>query len=62
MAFGLGAETLADLLDSRLSVCAFLLAQLADEGKADPSPLSLRLIGSSLLAWRAIECDATDVA
>lgn len=49
---------LEGLLERRLSLCAFLAAQLADEGRAEPSPLSLRLIGSSLLLCRAIECDA----
>lgn len=46
---GLGAEILAGLLDLRLSTCEFLVAQLAVEGRADPSPLSLRLIASSRL-------------
>lgn len=44
---GLEADTLAGLLDLLLSVCAFFAAQLADEGSAEPSPLSLRLIASS---------------
>ena len=43
---GLDAAMLAGLLDL-LSLCAFLAAQLADEGSADPSPLLLRLIVSS---------------
>ncbi len=45
---------LAGLLDRLLPFCAFFAAQLADEGRADPSPLSLRLIASSL----AVCCDA----
>jgi len=46
-AIGLGAAMLVCLLDLLLSLCVFLAAQLADEGSADPSPLSLRLISSS---------------
>lgn len=57
---GLGADTLAGLLDLLLSFGAFLAAQLAEEGSAEPSPLSLLLIASSRLACRAIECDAAD--
>ena len=51
---GLEAATLAALLDFVLSFCAFFAAQLADEGSADPSPLSLRLMASS----RATACGA----
>ena len=47
---GLGVDMLAGLLDLRLSVATFLAAQLAVVGKADPSPLSLRLIASSRTA------------
>ena len=59
---GLGAETLAGLLDPLLSTCTFFLPQLADDGSAEPSPLSLRLMGSSRLPWRAMDCDVVDTA
>ena len=54
---GLEAATLAGLLDFVLSFCAFLAAQLAEEGSADPSPLSLRLMASS----RAAACGAAEL-
>lgn len=44
---------LAGLLDPLLSTCTFFLPQLAEDGSAEPSPLSLRLMGSSRLPWRA---------
>ena len=47
---GLEAAMLAGLLDLLLSFCVFFVAQLAEEGKAEPSPLSLRLIASSWVA------------
>lgn len=57
MTTGLEAATLAGLLDFVLSFCEFLAAQLAEEGSADPSPLSLRLIASS----RATACEAAEM-
>ena len=59
---GLGADMLAVLLDLLLSFCTFLVAQLAVEGSAEPSPLSLLLIVSSRLPCRPIECDAAETA
>ena len=50
---GLGVATLGGLLDFLLSFCAFFAAQLAEEGRAEPSPLSLRLIASS----RTADCE-----
>lgn len=58
---GLGAATLAGLLDFRLSVGAFLAAQLAEDGSAEPSPLSLRLIASSWVPLLGTGCDAADM-
>lgn len=59
---GLGADTLVGLLDLLLSFCTFFVAQLALEGRAEPSPLSLLLMASSRLPCRAIECDAAETA
>jgi len=56
---GLDAARLAGLLDILLSFCEFLAAQLADDGRAEPSPLSLRLIASPCATLLVPDCDGT---
>jgi len=50
---GLDSAALAALLGLRLRFCVPRFAQLADDGSADPSPLS----EPSLLASRTMGCD-----
>lgn len=58
---GLGAATLAGLLDFLLSFCAFLAAHVAEDGKPGPSPLSLRLIDSARATDMGTGYDTADV-
>lgn len=58
---GLDAARDAGLLNFLLSFCAFLAAQLAEDGRAEPSPLSLRLIASSWAPSLVTGCDAAEM-